>query len=217
MDGHAAGPFDAAIDASLGSALVATTNFAGSPRNKYGTHGSKGFKGDYAAAWRCHFSKIGGGKTDGASSGPIRGTVRRTEMIAAAMKPPCNLPGTDAIGARGGSPSPLSCTFPEKPSDYGLSAWATPGDDKLAAEDIRLTCSDLAVIKRAALAEIKRRASDREKVAKKDARELTSVSTVAMSAAVTRLKDALAAPSDSQTDVLGLIARLNRLFNRVDD
>jgi hypothetical protein len=143
--------------------LIASTKFAGSPKNKYGTHSSKGFKGNYAAAWRCHFSKIGGGGLSGTASGPIRGTVRRTEMIAAVMKPPCSLPKTESIGARQGPKSPLKCTFPEKPSDYGLSSWAKPGDDNLKQEDIRLTCKDLAVIKKAALAEIKRRAADREK------------------------------------------------------
>lgn len=136
--------------------------FAGSPKNKYGTHASKGFKGNYAAAWRCHFSQVGGGDTSADASGPIRGTVRRCAMIAAVMKPPCDLIGTDSVAARKGPKSPLECTFPDKPSDYGLSTWAKPSDDGLEQEDIRLTCADLNVIKKAALAEIKRRAEDRE-------------------------------------------------------
>ena len=36
------------------------TFFAGSPRSKFNTHASAGFKGDYAAAWRIHFSQVGG-------------------------------------------------------------------------------------------------------------------------------------------------------------
>lgn len=154
--------YDQGVDDSLEAGLIATTNFAGSPRSKYGTHASKGFKGPYAAAWRCHFSKVGGGALTPAASGPIRGTVRRTEMIAAAMKPPCKLPKADGISARSGPKSPLQCTFPLKPSDYGLSSWAKPSDDGLTQEDIRLTCKDLAVIKHAAVAEVKRRIADRE-------------------------------------------------------
>lgn len=135
--------------------------FAGSPRNRYGTHASYGFKGSYEAAWRCHFSQIGGGALTANATGPIRGTVRRTEMIAAAMKPPCQLPGTDSVGPRKGPKSPLDCTYPEKPSDYGLSKWDEPEGEE-EREKTRLSCSDLAVIKKAALAEIKRRAKDRE-------------------------------------------------------
>lgn len=142
--------------------------FAGSPRNKYGTHASKGFKGNYAAAWRCHFSAIGGGALSGKATGPIRGTMRRTEMIAAGMKPKCKLPTSDGMEARGGAKSPLKCSFPAGPSDYGLERWAKPSDDNLTAEDIRLTCKDLETIKRAAIAEIKRRAADREKREKSD-------------------------------------------------
>jgi len=168
---YAKGDIDLETDAEIDDLLRAEaiqqfeyieTKFAGSPKNKYGTHSSRGFKGNYAAAWRCHFSKIGGGATSGAASGPIRGTVRRTEMIAAVMKPPCSLPSTDVIGPRGGPKSPLQCSFPSNPGDYGLSSWAYPSDDNLAKEDVRLTCKDLAIIKRAALAEIKRRARDRE-------------------------------------------------------
>lgn len=136
--------------------------FAGSPKNKYGTHSSKGFKGDYEAAWRCHFSQVGGGKTDAESSGPIRGTVRRVSMIAAGMKPACELISTDSIGPRQGPKSPLKCSFPDSPSDYGLSTWAEPKDDDLTQEDITLSCKDLNIIKKTALAEIKRRAKDRE-------------------------------------------------------
>lgn len=137
--------------------------FVSSPRNKYGTHSSVGFKGNYAAAWRCHFSQVNGGRVDPESCGPIQGTIRRCEMIAAAMKPPCDLPKADNIPPRSGPPSPLDCTFPEKPSDYGLSKWADPADDGLTREDIALSCKDLAIIKKAAVAELKRRIQDREK------------------------------------------------------
>lgn len=137
--------------------------FVRSPRNRFGTHSSKGFKGNYALAWRRHFSQVGGGALTGAASGPVRGTVRRTEMIAAAMKPKCNLPKTESIGARGGPKSPLAGSFPESPKDYGLTKWDTPGKRGLKAEDVQLSCKDLAVIKRAALAEVKRRANDRAK------------------------------------------------------
>lgn len=152
---------DAALDvlAALEDGRILFEKFRGSPRSRYGTHASKGFKGNYGQAWRIHFSRIGGGALTGQAGGPIRGTVRRTEMIAAAMKPPCNLPSTDSVGPRAGGPSPLKGDFPEKPSDYGLSSWDSPEN----AEDARLTCADLAVIKRAALAEIKWRAAEREK------------------------------------------------------
>ena len=137
------------------------TKFAGSPKNRFGTHSSYKFKGDYAAAWRCHFSQVGGGALTPRAAGPIMGTVRRTEMIAAGMKPTCELPTTDTINARGGPPSPLKCSFPEKPSDYGLSGWDEPETDE-DREGMKLSCDDLAVIKRAALAEVKRRSQDRE-------------------------------------------------------
>lgn len=163
--------FDASIDASVEAAQVAVEKFAGSPRSKYGTHSSKGFKGSYSKAWRTHFSQIGGGAITGGAGGPIRGTVRRVSMIAAGMKPPCSLPDTESIGARSGGDSPLAGTFPSKPSDYGLSSWAKPSDDDLTQEDVRLTCSDLAVIKRAALAEVKWRAKKREEREKKKFRK----------------------------------------------
>jgi HK97 family phage prohead protease len=140
-----------------------TERFVGSPRNKYGTHSSKGFKGNYAQAWRIHFSRVGGGAITAKAAGPIRGTVRRCEMIAAAMKPSCALPKTDDIPARTGPKSPLKGDYPEKPSDYGLKRWAKPSDDGLTQEDIRFTCDDLKIIKKAALAEIKWRAKEREK------------------------------------------------------
>jgi hypothetical protein len=136
--------------------------FVGSPRSKYGTHSSVGFKGEYEKAWRTHFSQVNGGDLTAKASGPIRGTVRRTEMIAAAMKPKCDLPAAEGIDARGGAKSPLPGDFPEKPSDYGLSQWAKPSDDDLTQEDVQFSCKDLAIIKRAAMAEVKRRIADRE-------------------------------------------------------
>lgn len=149
---------DLLVDDSIEARELVVAKFQGSPRNRYGTHASSGFRGNYGRAWRIHFSRIGGGALTGNAGGPIRGTVRRVEMIGAAMKPPCNLPGTESVGARSGGKSPLPGEFPEKPSDYGLSRWDSPENP----EDAQLTCADLALIKRAALAEIKWRASQRE-------------------------------------------------------
>lgn len=129
--------------------------FSGSPRNPFGTHSSYKFKGGqagYKAAWHCHFARI-------RDTGPIQGTVRRCAMIAAAMKPACDLPGTDSIDAV--SKPPDDCAFPERPSDYGLARWQEPADDEDRA-GMQLSCADLAIIKRAALGEIKRRAAERE-------------------------------------------------------
>jgi hypothetical protein len=139
-----------------------TEKFTGSPRNRFGTHSSYKFKGNYAKAWMLHFSQHAQGKPDAVSTGPIRGTVRRVEMIAAAMKPACKLPTTDVIDARGGAESPVSGDYPETPAAYGLSEWDKPKDDA-DREGMKLSCSDLEVIKRAALAEVKRRAEDAEK------------------------------------------------------
>lgn len=136
--------------------------FTGSPRNRFGTHSSYKFKGDYAEAWKLHFSQHAEGKPDAESTGPIRGTVRRVEMIAATMKPVCKLPSTDDIGARGGDPSPLAGSYAETAKDYGLEKWDEPKDDA-DREGVKLSCSDLEVIKRAALAEVKRRAEDAKK------------------------------------------------------
>lgn len=137
----------------------------GSPRNRFGTHSSYKFKGDYAHAWKLHFSQHAGGKPDATSTGPLRGTVRRVEMIAATLKPACKLTSTDSIEARSGDKSPLPGSYPETPGDYGLSAWDKPETDA-DREGIVFSCSDLEVIKRAALAEIKRRAADAEEEAK---------------------------------------------------
>lgn len=156
-------PDDDYEDDAMSKALVVLAKFAGSPRNKYGTHSSKGFKGSYEQAWRIHFSQIGGGATTAGAGGPIRGTVRRVAMIAAGMKPPCQLPSTEGAAPRGGGKSPLPGSFPEKPSDYGLDRWASPSDDDLTAEDVTLSCKDLATIKRAAAAEVAWRAAQREK------------------------------------------------------
>lgn len=159
---------DAGVLSLEGEDLI---EFKGSPRNPYGSHGSYQFKGGkagYEKSWRIHFSKINGGATTPAACGPLRGTIRRCEMISAVMKPPCSLPSADSISARAGSPSPLSGDFPEAPKDYGLSTWKKPSeapeDDKDKAG--KLSCDDLKVIKMAAVAELKRRIADREK--KKD-------------------------------------------------
>lgn len=149
-------------DVSTNSAL-ATCFFSGSPMSKYGTHGSTGFKGDYAQAWRIHFSQVGGGKITPKAGGPLRGTVRRVAMIAGSMKPGCEVKSSEGMKPRGGGKSPLPGSFPSSPSDYGLNKWAKPSDDELTREDIGLTCQDLNVIKAAAIAEIKWRAAQREK------------------------------------------------------
>lgn len=148
--------------------VEAMLEFKGSPRNPYGSHGSFQFKGGdagYEKAWRLHFSKINGGALTPAASGPIRGTIRRCEMIAAVMKPPCTLPKADDIPARGGPPSPLSGDYPEAPKDYELPAWKKPSEAPEADKDKadKLSCDDLKVIKTAAVAEMKRRITDREK------------------------------------------------------
>jgi hypothetical protein len=142
--------------------------FSGSPKNPYGAHNSFEFKGGndgYKKAWKLHFSQINGGSLTPAASGPIRGTVRRIAMIAAGMKPPCKVVEAEGIGARSGSKSPLPGDFPEKPSDYGLSQWKKPSEAPEGKAEVanRFTCSDLNVIKRIAVMEIKRRIKDREK------------------------------------------------------
>ena len=134
--------------------LFATGNFVGSPRNRFGTHSSYGFKGDYEKAWRIHFSRV-------KDTVRIRGTVRRCEMIAATMRPKCTLPKTESIGPRKG-PRELKGDYPERPKDYRLSAWDKPKTAR-DREGIKLSCKDLAIIKRAALAEIKYRAAERER------------------------------------------------------
>lgn len=132
----------------------------GSPRNPYGTHASIGYPGGRDAwkkAWRIHFSKV-------RDQGPVQGTVRRVSMIAAGMKPKCNLPEMSAedVGPRSGAAGPLSGEFNEKPSDYGLSQWKKPSEDDLTQEDVRFTCQDLEDIKRIALQEIAKRQQVRE-------------------------------------------------------
>lgn len=138
--------------------------FSGSPRNPFGTHSSYQFKGGqsgYKRAWRLHFSQINGGGTSASASGPIRGTIRRIAMIAAGMKPKCTVVGADSISARDGPASPLEGSFPEKPGDYGLNEWKKPETDA-DREGVRFSCSDLNVIKRAAVGELKWRIDHRE-------------------------------------------------------
>ena len=145
----------------------------GSPRNKYGTHSSKhGFKGNYEQAWKLHFSQLAGGSLGVAATGPLRGTVRRVSMIAATMKPQCKLAPGDNVAPRGGPKSPLSGSYPETAKDYGLTEWAKPGNDGLKAEDLTFSCSDLAIIKRTALAEIRRRAADRARAEEEQAKAI---------------------------------------------
>lgn len=134
----------------------------GSPRNRFGTHSSYKFKGDYAEAWKLHFSQHAEGKPDATSTGPIRGAARRVEMIASKMKPVHKLPSTDNIGARIGDPSPLVGTYAATAKDYDIEKWDELKDDE-TRESVKLSCSDLEVIKRAALAEVKRRAEDAKK------------------------------------------------------
>ncbi|RLA87423.1 MAG: hypothetical protein DRG40_00285 [Deltaproteobacteria bacterium] len=140
--------------------------FVHSPRNPFGSHCSFRFKGGkegYKRAWKLHFSQVNGGKTDPASCGPIRGTIRRIAMIAAAMKPPCKVVSSDKIPARQGPKSPLPGKYPQTPQDYGLKEWLKPSEEGVDPEKaLRLTCEDLNIIKRAAVAELKRRIQDRE-------------------------------------------------------
>jgi hypothetical protein len=149
--------------------------FVSSPRNPYGSHASFGYPGGRDAwkkAWRIHFSRVGGGSTSAAASGPLRGTVRRIAMIAAAMKPECNVVDAEKIDARTGPKSPLSGEFKHTPKDYGLSRWKKPKEDDVDADKaLHMTCEDLNDIKRICVAEIKRRIADREKAkAKKESR-----------------------------------------------
>jgi hypothetical protein len=137
-----------------------TVKFVGSPRNPYGTHASKGYPGGrdgWKKAWRVYLANV-------RDQGPIQGTVRRVSMIAAGMKPKCDLPEMSAeeLGPRPGGDK-LEGKVYEKPSDYGLSKWKTPGDDDLKQEDIQLTCEDLRDIKKICLQEIAYRQKKREK------------------------------------------------------
>lgn len=136
--------------------------FVGSPRNPYGTHASKGYPGGRDAwkkAWRIYLSCV-------RDQGPIQGTVRRVSMIAAAMKPKCQIPSMSAedMSPRSGSCGCQDGKVYQKPSDYDLSKWKVPSDDDLEQEDVQLTCQDLTDIKRICLQEIaKRHACEEEK------------------------------------------------------
>ncbi len=151
----------------LGEEAYYINLFVGSPRNLFGTHNSFRFKGGaegYKKAWTTHFSQVNGGALTPAASGPIRGTVRRIAMIVAGMKPSCDVVESKGLGPRGGAKSPLPGSYPQKPSDYDLPRWLKPGEENVDREEaLRFTCSDLNVIKRVAVAEIKRRIKDREK------------------------------------------------------
>lgn len=139
--------------------------FVGSPRNPYGTHASKGYPGGregWQKAWRVYLSCV-------KDQGPIQGTIRRVSMIAAGMKPKCNIPSMSAedVGSRQGKCGCLEGKVYQKPSDYDLSEWKKPSDDDLEQEDVQLTCQDLTDIKRICLQEIaKRQACAEEKKAR---------------------------------------------------
>ena len=143
---------------------------AGSPRNRYGTHSSFGFKGGYAKAWRVYFSKWADGRSGAAATSPIQCMIRRVAMIAAAKQPPHVLPGAETVSARSGDPSPLTGTFPEKSSDYGLDQWDKAETDG-QKEGVKLSGDDLTTIKTEALAEIKKRADDATARQKEQAEE----------------------------------------------
>jgi hypothetical protein len=135
--------------------------FVGSPRNPYGTHSPVGYPGGKAGwrkAWRVYLSRV-------SDQGPIQGTVRRVSMIAAGMKPACNLPEMSAeeVGPRSGGDGPLDGKVYQKPSDYELSKWKKPSDDDKTQADIQLTCADLRDLKRLCLQEIGKRIQVREK------------------------------------------------------
>jgi hypothetical protein len=160
----------------MDDALQLFEEFVSSPRNPYGSHASFGYPGGRDAwkkAWRIHFSRVGGGSTSAAASGPLRGTVRRIAMIAAAMKPKCDVVDSEKINARTGPKSPLSGEFKHTPKDYGLSKWKKPKEDKVDADKaLHMTCEDLNEIKRICVAEIKRRIADREKAKEKKERRM---------------------------------------------
>lgn len=142
------------------------TKFTGSPRNPYGAHCSYEFKGGvsgYRRAWVLHFSQVNGGALTPEASGPIRGTIRRIAMIAANMKPSCKVKSSDSVAPRKGEKSPLEGSYPERPSDYGLSSWKSPSDAPDPDKAKSFTCEDLNLIKEIAAAEVKRRINDREK------------------------------------------------------
>jgi hypothetical protein len=133
--------------------------FSGSPRNPYGTHASRGYPGGrdgWKNAWRVYLT--------GVNQGAIQGTIRRIAMIAAGMKPACQLPEQSAeeVGPRSGASGRLEGKIHEHPKDYGLSAWKTPGDDNLQREDIQLTCQDLKDLKTMCLKEIRKRQQARQ-------------------------------------------------------
>jgi hypothetical protein len=94
-------------------------------------------------------------------------------MIAAAMKPKCDVVDSEKINARTGPKSPLSGEFKHTPKDYGLSKWKKPKEDKVDADKaLHMTCEDLNEIKRICVAEIKRRIADREKAKEKKERRM---------------------------------------------
>ena len=156
----------------LGEEAYYINLFVGSPRNPFGTHNSFRFKDGadgYKRAWTVHFSQVNGGALTPMASGPIRGTVRRVAMIAAGMKPSCSVVESEGIDPRGGAKSPLPGDYPQRPKDYGLSGWLKPGEENVDREEaLRFTCADLNLIKRVAVAEIKRRIKDREEKEKKE-------------------------------------------------
>lgn len=126
--------------------------FAGSPRNPYGTHASRGYPGGRDAwkrAWRIYLSSL--------EQGTIQGTIRRIGMIAATME--CSIPSmsADDVEPRSGACGELDGESYETPGDYDMDEWKDPSDDDLTQEDVQLTCQDLEDLKRACLAEIAKR------------------------------------------------------------
>jgi hypothetical protein len=177
LDADTAVMYDERTDAidyrndSVEAGLIATPTADGSPRNRFGSQSSKGFAGDYAAAWRSYFAGIAGGSINTDASAPIRETGRRIAMIAAGMDKADGLTDSAQIGPRIDRLEPVN--FPSSPADYDLTRWDAPEDQGLTDADMRLDCSDLDTIKKAATAEIKWRIRERQKRDRADVADTT--------------------------------------------
>ena len=142
------------------------------PRNPYGSQGSYEFKGGmagYRNAWRKHFSQLTGGNIEGEATAPIRGTVRRATMIAATIRASAGSTPEETIAPRTGPRSPLSGGYPATPKDYGLKEWKKESDAEEQHRATALSAEDVNAIKRAGVAELKRRIAEREREQKRGA------------------------------------------------
>jgi len=137
-----------------------------SPRNPYGTNSSyefKGGRGAYRRAWRTFFSRVAGGAIDAESMAPIRGTIRRMAIMAARTRPVCPVRAAESIKSRNGISGPLDGEITNTAKHYSLETWKSPAsaDDPVRAEC--MDCEDINDVKRAAVAEMKRRIDDRKR------------------------------------------------------